>query len=52
VIEIDPNKHRCLILASDGLWNMITSEAAIEIVRNCDIKTEEMILKSEVIIFI
>ena len=48
VIEIDPNKHRCLILASDGLWNMITPEVAVEIVRNCDVKTEEMILKSDV----
>jgi protein phosphatase 1D len=48
VIEIDPNRHRCLILASDGLWNMITPEVAVEIVRNCDVKTEEMILKSEV----
>ncbi len=48
VIEIDPNKHRCLILASDGLWNMITPEVAVEIVRNCDVKTEAMILNSEV----
>ena len=48
VIEIDPNRHRCIILASDGLWNMITPEIAVEIVRNCDVKTEEMILKSEV----
>jgi len=48
VVEIDPNKHRCLILASDGLWNMITPEIAVEIVRNCDVKTEEMILNSEV----
>ncbi|CAF3736477.1 unnamed protein product [Rotaria socialis] len=47
VIEIDPKKHRCIILASDGLWNMITPEAAVEIVRNCDVKTEEMILKSD-----
>ncbi|CAF3053624.1 unnamed protein product [Rotaria sp. Silwood2] len=47
VIEINPNKHRCLILASDGLWNMITPEVAVEIVRNCDVKTEEMILNSE-----
>jgi len=51
VIEIDPTKHRCLILASDGLWNMITSEAAVEIVRNCDVKTEEMILKADVCSF-
>jgi len=29
---------------------MITPETAIEIVRNCDIKTEEMILKSEVLL--
>ncbi len=48
VIEIDPTQHRCLILASDGLWNMITPEIAVEIVRNCDVKTEEMILNSEV----
>jgi hypothetical protein len=27
---------------------MITPEAAVEIVRNCDVKTEEMILKSDV----
>ncbi|CAF1324235.1 unnamed protein product [Adineta ricciae] len=47
VVEIDPNKHRCLILASDGLWNMITPEVAVETVRNCDVKTEEMILNSE-----
>ncbi|UJR29980.1 hypothetical protein I4U23_017527 [Adineta vaga] len=47
VIEIDSTKHRCIILASDGLWNMITPEAAVEIVRNCDVKTEEMILKSD-----
>ncbi len=52
VIEIDPNKHRCIILASDGLWNMITPESAVEIVRHCDIKTEEMILRSEVRYFL
>jgi hypothetical protein len=27
---------------------MITPEIAVEIVRNCDVKTEEMILNSEV----
>ncbi|CAF1445899.1 unnamed protein product, partial [Didymodactylos carnosus] len=47
VIEINPFKHRCLILASDGLWNMMTPEDAVEIVRSCDVKTEEMILKAE-----
>ena len=51
VIEIDPSQHRCLILASDGLWNMITPEAAVEIVRSCDMKTEDMILKAEVPFF-
>jgi hypothetical protein len=30
---------------------MITPEVAVEIVRHCDIKTEEMILKSEVMHF-
>ena len=48
VIDIDSTKHRCLILASDGLWNMITPEMAVEMTRHCDVKTEEMILKSKV----
>ena len=51
VIEIDSNKHRAIILATDGLWNMVTPETTVEIVRNCDVKTEEMILKTEVFPF-
>lgn len=39
VIKIDPDKHRCIILASDGLWNMITPENAVDIVRHCDLKS-------------
>ena len=40
------------IIANDDLWNMITPDIAVEIVRNCDVKTEEMILNSEVCQFL
>ncbi|CAL8137324.1 unnamed protein product [Orchesella dallaii] len=29
VIEIDVNTHRCLILGSDGLWNMLSAQDAV-----------------------
>lgn len=29
MIEIDVNTHRCLILGSDGLWNMLSSQDAV-----------------------
>lgn len=32
VIEIDPNKHRCLIFGTDGLWNVLSPKHAVEIV--------------------
>lgn len=29
VIDIDVNAHRCIILGSDGLWNMLTPQDAV-----------------------
>lgn len=29
MIEIDVNSHRCLILGSDGLWNMLSCQDAV-----------------------
>ena len=38
VHEIDPQKHTCVILASDGVWNVMSPRDAIlvcqELVRN------------------
>lgn len=33
---IDPKSERFLILGSDGLWNMVTSEASVQIVEKYD----------------
>ncbi|CAL8147039.1 unnamed protein product [Orchesella dallaii] len=32
VLPLDPNVHRCLILGSDGLWNALSPEHAVNIV--------------------
>ncbi|XP_062582590.1 uncharacterized protein LOC134244333 [Saccostrea cucullata] len=36
VHELDPAIHRCLILGSDGLWNMMTAEAAASMVADLE----------------
>ena len=33
--QIDPTVDKCLILASDGVWEFITPAAAVEIVNTC-----------------
>ncbi|XP_071449145.1 protein phosphatase 1D [Hetaerina americana] len=32
VIPVDISKHRCLILGTDGLWNMLSPQAAVDVV--------------------
>lgn len=36
VINIDPKKFRCLIFASDGVWNVLSANSSVEIVRYAD----------------
>ncbi|KAH8387169.1 hypothetical protein KR093_005229, partial [Drosophila rubida] len=33
VVKIDPNTFRCLIFGTDGLWNVITAQEAVDSVR-------------------
>ena len=35
-MTIDVTRHRCLILGTDGLWNMIPPQRAVEIVQHID----------------
>ncbi|CAL8147045.1 unnamed protein product [Orchesella dallaii] len=32
VVVLDPDVHRCIILASDGLWNAVSPRKAVEVV--------------------
>ena len=35
-MTIDVSRHRCLILGTDGLWNMIPPQRAVEVVQTID----------------
>jgi len=35
-MTIDVSRHRCLILGTDGLWNMIPPQRAVEVVQHVD----------------
>lgn len=36
VIRINPARFRCLIFGTDGLWNVVSANAAVEIVRDAE----------------
>lgn len=44
--DIDPNIHKCIIIATDGLWNVLKPNEAAEYVRQTDMETENLIMKS------
>uniref|UniRef100_A0A182ZIV9 PPM-type phosphatase domain-containing protein n=1 Tax=Biomphalaria glabrata TaxID=6526 RepID=A0A182ZIV9_BIOGL len=44
VLKMDPTKHRCLILASDGLWNMLTPEESVNMVMDLEAQFEDKII--------
>ena len=31
--DLDTKKHKCIIIASDGLWNMVKPQEALDIIR-------------------
>lgn len=42
-ISLDTLEHRCIILGSDGLWNVVSKQAAIELIRICERETERRV---------
>ncbi|CAL7942094.1 unnamed protein product [Xylocopa violacea] len=47
VVAIDVESHRCLIFGTDGLWNMLTPQAAVTIVQNADRHNEKHLIASQ-----
>ena len=51
VHELDAGKHKCLIFASDGLWNMVSPEESVTLVMNLEKHFEERIINDSVRFF-
>lgn len=45
VININPHVHRCVIFASDGLWNMLSNQTAVKMVQRAEEENENIILE-------
>ncbi|XP_022238058.1 uncharacterized protein LOC106478700 [Limulus polyphemus] len=46
VVTLDPKRDRCIVLASDGLWNMMTPQDAVRIVQEAEHENERLILEA------
>lgn len=44
VIKIDPNTFKCLIFGTDGLWNVLDAQSAVELVRSTDLSNDAMVI--------
>ena len=40
VYDIDPSKDRCLVLATDGAWNVLTPDMAVQTVHEAERNNE------------
>ena len=49
--DIDPSIHKCIVLATDGVWNILKPSEVVEVVRQTDKETENLVLKSQVFNF-
>ncbi|XP_014205500.1 uncharacterized protein LOC106637295 [Copidosoma floridanum] len=47
VIEIDVKTHRCLIFGTDGLWNMLSAQAAVAIAQAAEKHNEKHLIASQ-----
>ena len=41
--DLDPRIHKCLILATDGLWNVLKASECVEMTRQTDRETEQLL---------
>ncbi len=48
VHKLDPKRDKCLVLASDGLWNMLKPEESIAIVSDLETQFEDRVINDPV----
>ncbi|KAK7464041.1 hypothetical protein BaRGS_00037965 [Batillaria attramentaria] len=44
VMTLEPGRHRCLVLASDGLWNMLSASEAVSVVTDLEMHFEDRVI--------
>ncbi|XP_046579374.1 protein phosphatase 1D-like isoform X1 [Haliotis rubra] len=49
VHKLDPQRHKCLVLASDGLWNMLKAEESVAIVSDLEMHFEDRVVNDETV---
>ncbi|XP_012254109.2 uncharacterized protein LOC105684936 [Athalia rosae] len=47
VVAVDVKSHRCLIFGTDGLWNMLSPQAAVAIVQAAERHNEKHLIASQ-----
>ena len=48
VHQLDPSTDRCLVIGSDGLWNMLSSEESVAMVSNLEQQFENKVINDPV----
>lgn len=44
VMALEPGRHRCLVLASDGLWNMLSASESVSVVTDLEMHFEDRVI--------
>ncbi|KAL8604670.1 hypothetical protein ACOMHN_013450 [Nucella lapillus] len=44
VMRLEPGRHRCLILGSDGLWNMLSPAESVSVVTDLEMHFEDRVI--------
>lgn len=48
VVKLDPSKDKCLVIGSDGLWNMMSAEEAVNMVFDLEYQFEQRVINDPV----
>ena len=48
VVKLDPTRDKCLVVGSDGLWNMLSAEDAVNMVFDLEYQFEQKVINDPV----
>ena len=48
VVKLDPVKDKCLVIGSDGLWNMMSAEESVNMVFDLEYHFEQKVINDPV----
>ena len=47
-MTLDPTKDKCLVIGSDGLWNMLSAEDSVNMVFDLEYQFEQKVINDPV----